>query len=120
MKKLLVFIIILVVGFTVSWYLDIWHKPVEQIEELIGQNYHDAHKIYFHIDPDKHYKLNINSDLNEFDGGILNKKEILTDSIIHVYTWNYTTHKKTIWVGKTKKMKTQIIDAMRISNDVEF
>jgi len=120
MKKLLVILSIIVVGLTATWYFDIWHKPVETVDELIGQNYDYAHKTYFQTDPDRHYTVNINDNLNEFDGGILNEKEILTDSIVHVFTWDYTTHKKTIWVGQTEKMESQVIDAIRYSDNVQF
>jgi len=111
---------LIIVGLTASWYFDIWHEPVEPISQLIGENYDYTHKIYFQTDPDKQYKLNVNNNLNEFDGGILNKKEILTDSIVHVFTWDYTTNKKTIWVGQTEKLESQVIDAIRYSNKVQF
>lgn len=98
----------------------VYHKQFETIDELVGRNYDYAHKVYFSTDPDIHYKVNINSDLNEFDGGILNEKDILTDSIVQVYTWDYPSHKKTIWVGETDRMKNQIIDAIWYSDDVQF
>ncbi|MEX2484830.1 MAG: hypothetical protein WED10_09725 [Brumimicrobium sp.] len=120
MKKLIVILSISLVGLTASWYFDIWHESVETVDELIGHNYDYAHKLYFQTDPDIQYKVNINSKLNEFDGGILNKKEILTDSIVYVFTWDLMTHKKTIWVGQTKKMKNQIIDAIRYKYNVQF
>jgi len=120
MKKLIVILSILGLGLTASWYFDIWNEPVETIDELIGQNYDYAHKIYFQTDPHRQYKVNINNNLNEFDGGILNKKEILTDSIVHVFTWVYTTNKKTIWVGRTEKLESQVFDAVRYNNSVQF
>ena len=120
MKKLKVIFSIIVIGLTASWYFDIWNKPVETIDELIGHNYDYAHKMYFRTDHDRHYTVNVNDNLNEFDGAILNKTENLSDSIVHVFTWDYTTHKKTIWVGQTEKMKMQIIDAIRYSNNVQF
>jgi hypothetical protein len=120
MKKIKVILVILVIGLTVSWYFDIWSEPVETIDELIGQNYDYAHKKYFETDPDRHYIVNVNDDLNEFDGGILNEKEILTDSIVHVFTWDYSTHNKTIWVGQTDKMESQVIDAIRYKDNVQF
>lgn len=120
MKKLAVILPIIVVGLTTSWYFDFWHKPVEKIDELIGQNYDYAHKIYFQTDPDKQYKMDVNDNLNEFNGGIFNKKDILTDSIVHVFTWDYTTHKKTIWIGQTEKLESEIIDAIRYNKKVQF
>lgn len=120
MKKLIVILTFIVIGLTASWYFDIWNKPVQTIDKLIGQNFDYAHKRYFQKDPDKQYSININDNLSEIDGGILNEKEILTDSIVHVYTWDFTTHKKTIWVGQTEKMELQIIDAIRYSNKVQF
>lgn len=78
MKKLTVVISIIVVGLTASWYFDIWHEPIETIDELIGQNYDYAHKKYFRTDPDNHYKVNINKDMSEFDSGILNEEKIMT------------------------------------------
>ncbi len=129
MKKIIVILSIIVTGLSVSWYIGFWNKPVEKINEfigvekineLIGKNYDYAHKRYFQKVPDITYKLNVNENLNEFDGGILNSKEILTDSIIHVFTWEYATHKKTIWVGQTEKMESQVIDAISYSNSVQF
>jgi hypothetical protein len=120
MKKLIVILLIIIIGLTASWYFDIWNQPVETIDELIGQNFDYAHKTYFQTDPDKQYKVNINDNLNEFNGGILNKTEILTDSIVHVFTWDYATHKKTIWVGQSITMESQIIDAIRYNNRVRF
>ena len=120
MKKLIIILSIIIIGLTASWYFDIWHESVETIDELIGKNYDHAHKMYFQTDPNRQYKVNVNDNLNEFDGGILNKKEILADSIVHVFTWDYTTHKKTIWVGRTEKLESQVIDAIRYSNNVRF
>ena len=120
MKKLIVILSIIIVGLTASWYFDIWNEPVETIDELKGKNYDYAHKMYFQTDPNRQYKVNVNDNLNEFDGGILNKKEILTDSIVHIFTWDYTTHKKTIWVGRTEKLENQFIDAIRYKNTVRF
>jgi len=120
MKKLIVILSIIIVGLTTSWYFDFWHEPVETIDELVGKSYDHAHKMYFQTDPDKQYKVNINENLNEFDGGILNTKEILTDSIVHVFTWDCTTHKKTIWVGRTEELESQVIDAIRYKNNIQF
>ncbi len=120
MKKLIVILSIIIVGLTASWYFDIWHEPFETIDQLIGKNYDYAHKMYFQTDPNRQYIVNVNNNLNEFDSGILIKKEILTDSIVHVFTWDFTTHKKTIWVGRTKELESQVIDAIRYKNNVQF
>ncbi len=120
MKKLIVIGSIIVIGLTSTWYFDIWHDSVETIDELIGQNYDYAYKMYFRTDPDSHHEVNINNKLNEFDGGILSKKEILIDSIVNVYTWDFANHKMTIWVGKTKKMNSQIIAAIRYKDNIRF
>jgi hypothetical protein len=58
--------------------------------------------------------------LNELNGGVLDKKEFFTDSIVKVYTWDFLNHKKTIWIGKARKMESQIIDAIRYKNNVKF
>lgn len=120
MKKIIVILLVFVIGLTIVWYFDILHESVETIDELIGQNYEYAQKSYFETDPDSHHTVNINEDLNEFDGGILNKKEILKDSIVHVFTWEYLTHKKTIWVGQTDKIENQILDAIRYKRNIQF
>lgn len=86
MKKLIVIATIIVVGLSASWFFDLWNKPVEKIDELIGKNYDYALQMYFRTIPDNHYKLNVNNNLNEFDGGILSKRYMLIDSIVHVYT----------------------------------
>ena len=88
MKELIVILSIIIVGLTASWYFDIWYDSVETIDELIEKNYDYAHKMYFQTDPNRQYKVNVNNNLNEFDAGILNKKEILTDSIVDVFTWD--------------------------------
>ena len=120
MKRLVIILIITSSGLFSTWYFDLWHKPVEPIDELIGKDYDYARKLYFKTDPNQHYKININDPLYEFDGGVDNKKTIHTDSIIDVYTWNYLNHKKTIWVGKTRNMDCEIIDAIRYKNGVRF
>jgi hypothetical protein len=102
------------------WYFYIFRKPVETINSLIGKDYDYACNIYFKKSPDVSYNININHNLSEFDGAILNSKNLLTDSIVNVYTWTYSNHKKTIWVGQTSKMKNQIIDAIRYKNNVRF
>jgi hypothetical protein len=96
------------------------HKPVETLDELIGKNLDYANNVYFKSEADETIKININNNLNEFQGGILSKKSILFDSIVYQYTWNFYTHKKTIWIGKTIENKNQIIDAIRYQNNVKF
>ncbi len=120
MKKFIVIISLILVGLTVCWYFDIGHKPVETIDKLIGQNYDYAYKFYFRKPFNHQYSVSINDNLYEIDNGILNKKKILTDTIVHVFTWDYKTYKKTIWVGKTEKCEHQVIDAIRYNNDVQF
>jgi len=120
MKKIVIILTLILIGLFSSWYFDIWHKPVEKIDKLVGKNYYYALKLYFKTEPDKHYKVNINHQLNEFDGGIYEKKCILKDTIVDVYTWNYLNCKKTIWVGKTKNMKYEILDAIRHKNNIKF
>ena len=120
MKKLIVTLIVIVIGLAVTWDLDNRGQPFETIDELIGKNYEYAHKTYFRKYPESNYTINVKGNLNEFDGGILNKKNTLTDSIVHVFTWDYQTHKKTIWIGQTEKMESQVIDAVQYSKDVQF
>lgn len=119
-KKTIIIFTVILVGLISTWYFDIWHRPVETIDELIGKNFDFAHKLYFKTDPDSHYQININDDLNEFDGVIYDKKNNLKDSIIHVYTWTFFNHKQTIWIGETDTMKGEIIDAIRYKNKVRF
>jgi hypothetical protein len=109
---------LIVIGSILSLY--IFRKPVETLESLIGKDYDSASNTYFKKPPDVSYIININHNLSEFDGAILKNKKLLTDSIVNVYTWTYSNHKKTIWVGKTSKMKNQIIDAIRYKNNVRF
>jgi len=109
---------LLVIG--LSWYFDLFNNSVETIDTLIGKDYDFACEKYFKEKPNTHYTINVNHSLNEFDGGILNRKIILTDSIVDVYTWVYFNHKKTIWVGQTLTLKRQIIDATRYKNNVQF
>ena len=120
MKKVIVLLTAFIIGIGLTWYFDLFHKPVESIDELVGNNYDYAHNQYFGTAPNNQYKINVNKGLNEFDGGILNKKRNLTDSLVYVYTWVFINHKKTIWVGKTNKANKEIIDAIRYKNDVQF
>jgi hypothetical protein len=118
--KYIIILTIAIIGLASTLYFDIWHKPVETIDKLIGKNFGYANKLYYRTEPDNHYQININDNLNEFDGGIYNKINKLEDSIIHVYTWTFMNHKETIWVGETSTMKSEIIDAIRYKNSVRF
>ena len=109
----------IIVGLIALWYFAIWNEPVETIDELTGKNYDYAHKMYFQTDPDRHYTVNVNDNLNEFNGGILSKKQILTDSIVHVFTWDYMTHKKTIWVGQTENPKSESLNQIKSCKSFE-
>lgn len=119
MKKLTV--IILTITFILTFlYLEPYREPVEPIEELIGKNFDYAHKKYFKTEADIYYTININQPLDEFNGGILNKKGILIDTIVHVYTWKNFNNNKTIWVGKTNTLNHYVIDAIRYKRDIKF
>lgn len=120
MKKIIVLLLMIITGLTALWSIDEYNRPVEAIDELIGRDFNFAVKAYFQTEPDQQYKVNINSNLDEFNGGILNKSGILRDSIVHVFTWKYTTHKKTLWVGKTETMESEVIDAIRYNNKFMF
>ncbi|MFD2099244.1 hypothetical protein [Flagellimonas iocasae] len=120
MKIFRTLVIALILGLVASWYFDIWHSPVETIDELIGTSYTFAEEEYFKESPQLYYDVNINHGLPEFDSFLLNEKDRLKDSIVQVYTWKYINHKKTIWVGKTSESDSQIIDAIRYKNDVQF
>lgn len=120
MKTKIIIGTILLLFMTTSWYFDTWNESVERIDELVGKNFDYAQKTYFRTDPDSHYIININKNLNEFDRAILSKQGILIDSIVDAYTWNFFNHKKTIWVGKTKQLNHEIIDAIRYKNNIQF
>lgn len=120
MKKVIVLLTTITLGIGLAFYFDLFHKPVECIDALVGKDYNYAYNQYFEIPPNNQYIINVNKSLNEFDGGILNKKKNLTDSIVYVYTWVYKNHKKTIWTGKTKRSNKEIIDAIRYKNSVQF
>lgn len=119
-NKILYISIILVFVCFCIYYFEPMHKPVETLDELIGENLDFADKKYFKSEADEITKININNNLNEFQGGILSKKSILLDSIVYQYTWNFYSHKETIWIGKTIENKYQIIDAIRYKNNVKF
>jgi hypothetical protein len=119
-KVIVVSVTILLIGIFLIWCFDILNKPVETIDGLIGKNFDYARVTYFKTNPDIQYNININQNLNEFDGAILNSKNLLSDSVVNVYTWTYFNHKKTIWVGQTSKMQNQIIDAIRYKNNIRF
>jgi len=120
MKKIVIISILVLIGLGLTWYFDLLHEPVEPISELLGNNYDNAHKMYFRTDPDEQYKININKCLNEFHSGISIKKGLLLDSIVYVFTWNFPRYKKTIWVGKTKELDNEVIDAIRYKDGVNF
>jgi hypothetical protein len=111
---------IFLLGIGLLWYFGIFNESVETIDKLIGKNYDYARTKYFKREADGHYTINVKHELHEIDRGILNSNEILSDSIVQVYTWSYYNHKKTIWVGQTSKIKNLIIDAIRYKNDVRF
>jgi hypothetical protein len=118
--KLIFTVIALIIVASSIWYFDPFHKSVETVDELIGNNYDYAVKTFFHSEPSSSTLFNINDNLNEFQGGVLSKKEIVRDSIIKQYTWTFLNHKTTIWVSKTDKLDNEIIDAIRYKNEVKF
>ena len=120
MKKIYTAIFLLLIASISIWYFDILNEPVSTIDKLIGKEFELARQEYFNSDPEYQYQININNDLDEFNGGVLNHKDILIDSIVNVYTWNFINHKKTIWTGKTKNMNNVIIDAIRYHKDIKF
>ena len=119
-KGLLITLAVSVSVIGLLFYFDIFREPVETLDRLIGKDFNYACRTYFKSTPNEKYTININHNLSEFDGAILKNKSLLTDSIVVVYTWTYSNHKKTIWVGQTSKMKNQIIDAIRYKNNVQF
>ncbi len=111
---------LLLIGWTATWFLDPFHKPVETVNELVGQNLDYAIKSYFHADPDKELSININRPLNEFQGGILTMKNRIKDSIVNQYTWTFFNHNLTIWTAHTDNLQSEIIDAIRYKDNVKF
>jgi hypothetical protein len=120
MKKIYSTIFLLLIASISIWYFDILNEPVSTIDKLIGKEFDSVRQKYFNSDPDYEYQININHDLDEFNGGVLEHKDILIDSIVNVYTWNFSNHKKTIWTGRTKKKNNEIIDAIRYHKNIEF
>ncbi|WP_192823354.1 hypothetical protein [Rufibacter sp. LB8] len=120
MKKVIAISVVISVAIGLTWYLDPFHKPVESIKELEGQDYEFARKKYFGKEPDEKYDININKGLYEFHYGIMYKKELLLDSIVQVITWEFPRHKETIWVSRTAQSDKEIIDAIRYKDGVEF
>lgn len=120
-KKRYITIIILgliFIGLTV-WYTDPFHDSVEPISKLIGKDYNYALS-YFGNKPDIETSFSIRSNLNEFQGGVLSNAKSLKDSMVKQYTWAFTNHKVTIWVGSTMKSDWEIIDAIRYKNNIVF
>lgn len=120
MKKIAIITTGFLICLAAVWYFLIKTTLVMQIDDLIGKNYDYAHKIHFQTDPDDFYQININDELNEFDGGIYNKTARLTDTIVSVYTWNFLNHSETIWIGATKDLEFEIIDALIYSSNIEY
>jgi hypothetical protein len=88
MKKCIVISFVTFIGFRLIWYFDPFHNPVESIRELENRDYAFALKEYFGTEPNEQYKISINKSLNEFHCGIIDKKGILLDSIVKVFTGN--------------------------------
>ncbi len=93
---------------------------METVDELIGNSFDYAVKSYFKSDPSSSTTFNINNNLNEFQGGVSFRKNILRDSMVSQYTWTFLNHKTTIWVCKTDSLNNEIIDANRCKNRVQF
>jgi hypothetical protein len=119
-KRITLTIGLLIVVLTAAWYFDLFHDPVETIDELIGHNLDYAAKEYFESNPDDYVTFSINQELNEFQGGVLTNRDRFRDSIIHQYTWTYLNHRVTIWAVKTDNFPEEIVDAIRYKNGVEF
>lgn len=96
------------------WYFDIGHKPVEKVDILIGNNYDFAEKLYFRSSPDETHKYKIKNARSEFKGVIQRNSNILVDSTLYEYVWNFNRYNILILVGKTKGIDHQIIDAIRL------
>lgn len=75
---------------------------------------------YLGSQPDDSTSFNVNSSLNEFQGGVLTASQSLKDSIVRQYTWDYRLHKVTILTGETAKSKKEIIDAIKYKNTAQF
>ena len=119
-KRILFIFSFLVVVATASWYFDIFHKSVETVNDLVGQNLDYATKLYFRTDPDETSSFNINKPLNELQFGILTERHRIKDSIVNQYTWTFFNHKVTIWTATTDKLQGEIVDAIRYKNGVTF
>ena len=120
MKKILILLIVLTFGAAVVWLSDVLHEPIEVIEELVGEEYTFAHTSYFQTKESDYYSISINGELDNFNSRILSRRETLSSPYIDVYTWDYFTHKCTIWIGTTKDSTLRIIDAIRYQRDVQF
>ncbi|MFY0652771.1 MAG: hypothetical protein JXQ96_12085 [Cyclobacteriaceae bacterium] len=118
-KTLLIMLIFGVIIATLAVYTRIIKEP-EQIQELIGENFDYAHKIYFKREPTGNYQINLNKTQNELDGGVLIKRNLLKDSVVNVYYWEFGLSRSVIWVGKTDKMNHEIIDALTFGKLIKF
>lgn len=119
MKKLITLGAIILIGVSSVWYFDLMHEPIESVDELINKGYTFAHN-YFGAQEDDYRSIDINDSLIPIDQRIIKKKGILTTPRIDVYTWHYTTHKITIWVGEIKNGEYSIIDAIRYNSKSGF
>ena len=120
MKKIILLTSIFVLSFLVCWHFDVFHKPVEPIPELLGENIDFAIKEYFRTGYDNSLTFSINGNLNELQGSILKFKNNLKDTMIWQYTWVFNNYKVTVWTAKTNKLNGEIIDAIRYKNSVKF
>ena len=112
---------ILLVGQLLTSCVNSDSSSVETIDILISKDFKYALENFYKIEPTEKYTIKTTDDLNEFHrGAVTNKDCVILDPNIQVYTWKFDDYSETLWVAHTNESDSQIIDALRYDNNVNF
>jgi hypothetical protein len=116
MKYIKIFFIsmMLLTGISMFWYVDPLHEDIEQMDELVGQNYAFAVETM-----GENPSPNLYQEYGKFNLEIP-KNVKLKDSVLKGFVWDFRNHNIIIWTAKTEKYNDEIIKAIRFKDFVEF
>lgn len=121
MKISMTILFVLALAFSAFWIYSYLNPKVEVWDEIVGLELSEAYATYLERPPDNEGFVNVyTGDLFKIDRHLTASKEDLLDSMVQIYLWNEPKYTMRIWVGKTKRSDSEIINAIRYSNIIQF